>query len=162
MERQLGSDWVLRVPYIGNKANYFFAAAENGREITRRFRFRGSPPWRTLRPGGSIKISAASAFTSRRTTATTTPFSSTPRSDSGEGCRCWPITRSRNPKNEASRQTARCEVPWERTLPACSECLTPSTQDACAPKGTPRKSYLRGSVAEGPVVRHSTFAGDPS
>jgi len=33
VERQLGSDWVLRVAYIGNKATYFFAAAENGREI---------------------------------------------------------------------------------------------------------------------------------
>ncbi len=30
--------------------------------------------------------------------------------------------------------------PWERTLPACPECLKPSTQDACAPRVTQRKT----------------------
>ena len=33
LERQVGQDWVFRAAYIGNKATYFFAAAENSREI---------------------------------------------------------------------------------------------------------------------------------
>jgi hypothetical protein len=33
LERQLGTDWVFRVAYIGNKGSYFFGAAENSREI---------------------------------------------------------------------------------------------------------------------------------
>jgi Carboxypeptidase regulatory-like domain/TonB dependent receptor-like, beta-barrel len=33
LERQIGSDWVFRVAYIGNYGKYFFGAAENSREI---------------------------------------------------------------------------------------------------------------------------------
>jgi hypothetical protein len=33
LERQLGTDWVFRVAYIGNTGKYFFGAAENSREI---------------------------------------------------------------------------------------------------------------------------------
>ena len=33
LERQVGTDWVFRVAYIGNKGKYFFGAAENSREI---------------------------------------------------------------------------------------------------------------------------------
>ncbi len=33
LERQVGADWVFRIAYVGNKGSYFFAAAENGREI---------------------------------------------------------------------------------------------------------------------------------
>ncbi len=33
LERQVGADWVFRGAYIGNKGTYFFAAAENSREI---------------------------------------------------------------------------------------------------------------------------------
>jgi Carboxypeptidase regulatory-like domain/TonB dependent receptor len=33
LERQVGTDWVFRIAYIGNKGKYFFGAAENSREI---------------------------------------------------------------------------------------------------------------------------------
>ena len=33
LERQVGTNWVLRAAYIGNKGTYFFGAAENSREI---------------------------------------------------------------------------------------------------------------------------------
>jgi hypothetical protein len=33
IERQLGSDWVARLGYVGNKGTWFFAAAENSREL---------------------------------------------------------------------------------------------------------------------------------
>src|SRR6266511_1245240 len=51
------------------------------------------------------------------------------------------VQPSRNQKNltAETRRTRRFR-PWERTLPACPECLTPSTQDACAPRVTQRKT----------------------
>src|SRR5262249_40261119 len=33
VERQVGTDWAIRVAYIGNKGIYYFGAAENSREI---------------------------------------------------------------------------------------------------------------------------------
>lgn len=33
LERQIGSDWVARIGYVGNKGTYFFAAAEAAREL---------------------------------------------------------------------------------------------------------------------------------
>ncbi|MSV29225.1 MAG: hypothetical protein EXQ52_10880 [Bryobacterales bacterium] len=33
IERQLGTSWVARAGYVGNKGTYVFAAAENGREL---------------------------------------------------------------------------------------------------------------------------------
>ncbi len=33
LERQIGTEWVIRAAYIGNKGSYFFGAAENSREI---------------------------------------------------------------------------------------------------------------------------------
>ena len=33
LERQVATDWVFRIAYIGNKGKYFFGAAENSREI---------------------------------------------------------------------------------------------------------------------------------
>ncbi len=46
--------------------------------------------------------------------------------------------------------------PWERTLPACPRCLTPCTQDVCAPRSTHMK--ILGSLQKifGLVVQIST------